>query len=465
MRHKKNIDHQSGLPENVFPAAEKKKTDPALDTILNSIADGVFTIDPEKKITSFNRAAEQITGIHREQAIGQKCFDVFHANICQGSCAMEKTLKTGRPIIALRINILNSEGTVVPISVSTAVLKDEKGKVIGGVETFRDLSAIEEMRKEIAKQYSFQDIVSKNHEIQKIFNILTDIAKSDSTVLIQGPSGSGKELFARAIHNQSSRAKGPYVIVNSGALPDTLLESELFGYAKGAFTDAKKDKPGRFALAQGGTLFLDEIGDLPLSLQVKILRVVQNGDYEPLGSIKPVTANVRIIAATNRDLTQMMSQGKFREDLYYRLNVIKISLPSLARRREDIPLLVEHFIRAFNVKMDKKITGVSPEVMQFFMTYDFPGNIRELENIIEYAVVLCRNSIITISQIPQELKNLSPEIKPAPAVKTPPLKEAEAQAVLAALRKHAGHRGKAAQELDIDKSTLWRKMKKLGIPL
>jgi PAS domain S-box-containing protein len=442
---------------------EKKKTDPALDTILNSIADGVFTIDLDKKVTSFNRAAEQITGIHREQAIGQKCFDVFHANICQGSCAMEKSMKTGKPIIDLRINILNSEGTIVPVSVSTAVLKDEKARIIGGVETFRDLSAIEEMRKEIARQYSFQDIVSKNHEMQKIFNLLPDIAKSGSTVLIQGPSGSGKELFARAIHNQSNRAKGPYVIVNCGALPDTLLESELFGYVRGAFTDAKKDKPGRFALAEGGTLFLDEIGDLPLSLQVKILRVVQNGDYEPLGALKPVKANARIIAATNRDLTQMLSQGKFREDLYYRLNVIKITLPPLAKRKEDIPLLVEHFIRAFNTRMDKRITGVSPEVMELFMNYDFPGNIRELENVIEHAFVLCRDSVITTSQLPQELKNFSPAINPPPAAKSPPLKEAEAQAVLAALKKHDGHRGKAAQELGIDKSTLWRKMKKLGI--
>lgn len=448
-----------------MPVTEKKKTDPALDTILNSIADGVFTIDLDKKVTSFNKAAEQITGIHREQAIGQKCFDVFHASICQGSCAMEKTIKSGKPIIALRINILNSEGKIVPVSVSTAVLKDEKNKSIGGVETFRDLSAIEEMRKEIARQYSFQDIVSKNHEIQKIFNMLPDIAKSGSTVLIQGPSGSGKELFARAIHNQSSRAKGPYVIVNCGALPDTLLESELFGYTRGAFTDAKKDKPGRFALAEGGTLFLDEIGDLPLSLQVKILRVVQNGDYEPLGSVKPVKANARIIAATNRDLTQMLSQGKFREDLYYRLNVIKITLPPLAKRKEDIPLLVEHFIRAFNARMDKQITGVSSEVMELFMNYDFPGNIRELENVIEHAFVLCRDSIITISQLPQELKSHSPEITAAPAAQTLPLREAEAQAVLSALRKHDGHRGKAAQELGIDKSTLWRKMKKLGIPI
>ncbi len=443
--------------------AERKKPDPMLEIILNSIADGVFTIDLQQRVTSFNRAAELITGISRKQAIGQKCFDVFHANICQGSCAMENTLRTGKPIIDLNITILNSAGRVIPVSVSTAVLIDKNGAVIGGVETFRDLSAIEEMRKEIAKQYSFQDIVSKHHEIQKIFNILPDIAKSGSTVLIEGPSGSGKELFARAIHNQSNRARGPYVVVNCGALPDTLLESELFGYVKGAFTDAKQDKPGRFARAEGGTLFLDEIGDLPLSVQVKLLRVLQNGEYEPLGATKPLKANVRIIAATNQNLTRLLSEGKFREDLYYRLNVIKITLPPLARRREDIPLLVNHFIQKFNAKMEKKITAVSPDVMAFFMSYDFPGNIRELENIIEHAFVLCRESMITLEHLPQELKAQTVAAEATRAAPQPRLKEAEALVIIETLRKYGGNRGLAAKELGIDRTTLWRKMKKLGI--
>ncbi len=443
--------------------AERKKPDPMLEIILNSSANGVFTIDLQQRVTSFNRAAELITGISRKQAIGQKCFDVFHANICQGSCAMENTLRTGKPIIDLNITILNSAGRVIPVSVSTAVLIDKNGAVIGGVETFRDLSAIEEMRKEIAKQYSFQDIVSKHHEIQKIFNILPDIAKSGSTVLIEGPSGSGKELFARAIHNQSNRARGPYVVVNCGALPDTLLESELFGYVKGAFTDAKQDKPGRFARAEGGTLFLDEIGDLPLSVQVKLLRVLQNGEYEPLGATKPLKANVRIIAATNQNLTRLLSEGKFREDLYYRLNVIKITLPPLARRREDIPLLVNHFIQKFNAKMEKKITAVSPDVMAFFMSYDFPGNIRELENIIEHAFVLCRESMITLEHLPQELKAQTVAAEATRAAPQPRLKEAEALVIIETLRKYGGNRGLAAKELGIDRTTLWRKMKKLGI--
>jgi len=330
---------------------KRNAIDLPLDVILDSIADGVFTIDNDKNITSFNKAAEKITGVKKEHARDQKCFDIFQANICQTSCALEKTLKTGKEIIDLSINILNKEGKTVPISISTAVLKDKNGKVMGGVETFRDLSSLEELKKEISKQYTFEDIISKNHHIQKIFDVLPDIAESESTVLIQGASGSGKELFARAIHNLSPRKGRPYVVVNCGALPDTLLESELFGYVKGAFTDAKKDKPGRFALAEGGTLFLDEIAELSTALQVKLLRVLQQKEYEPLGATQPLKAHVRIIAATNKDLSQLLARGLFREDLYYRLNVVKIDLPSLSTRREDIPLLIEHFINQLEFRV------------------------------------------------------------------------------------------------------------------
>jgi len=434
-----------------------------LEIILNSIADGVFTIDLKKNITSFNRAAEKITGISGEQAIGQKCFDVFHASICQNACAIEKTMKTGKQIIDLPLNILNSSGKTVPISISTAVLKNPSGKVIGGVETFRDLSAFEEMKKELEKQYVYSDIVSKNHEINKLFKIIPDIAESDSTVLIQGPSGSGKELFARAIHNHSNRKTGPYIAINCASLPDTLLESELFGYVKGAFTDAKKNKPGRFALAKNGTLFLDEIGDLSAALQVKLLRVLQEREFEPLGSTRPVKANARIIAATNRDLNLLLSQGRMREDFYYRINVIKINLPSLSERREDIPLLVEHFIKKFNMKKNRKIAGVSDEVLEFFMEYDFNGNIRELENIIEHSFVLCRDSLITMDQLSQDLQKRFKQGKRISADSSLRLKETEKEIILHTLNKHHGNRKKTAAELNMNTSTLWRKIKKLGI--
>ena len=434
-----------------------------MEVILDSVADGVFTIDNDKNITSFNKAAEKITGISKEQAIGQKCFDVLRANICQTACALEKTLKTGKEIIDLPINVLNCEGKNIPVSISTAVLKDKKGNVIGGVETFRDLSSLEELRKEISKKYTFEDIISKDHEIQKIFDVLPDIAESDSTVLIQGASGSGKELFARAIHNLSHRNDKPYIIVNCGALPDTLLESELFGYVKGAFTDAKKDKPGRFALAEGGTLFLDEVAELSTALQVKLLRVLQQKEYEPLGATRPQKANVRIITATNQELSQLLARGTFREDLYYRLNVIKIELPPLSQRREDIPLLVDHFINQFNLKKGKKITGVSDKTMSLLMQYEFPGNVRELENLIEHAFVLCHSSQIELEHLPREFVEKSKEEEKSTLKSPDRLKDAEANVIIDALKRHGGNRSKTAEELGIDKSTLWRKIKKYNI--
>ncbi len=434
------------------------------EIILDSIADGVFTVDGDWNITSFNHAAEQITGITREHAIGQKCFDVFHANICQTACALRETMESGRQRVDRRISILDSRGEKIPVSISTAALRDANGELIGGVETFRDLSAVELLRKEISERYTFQDIISKNHEIRQILDILPDIATSNSSVLIEGPTGSGKELFAKAIHNLSGRARRKYVAVNCGALPDTLLESELFGYKKGAFTDATRDKPGRFALAEGGTLFLDEIGDISTALQVKLLRVLQEKEYEPLGATSTVKANARVITATNKPLADLMARGTFREDLYYRLNVLKIVLPPLANRREDIPLLVNHFVRKFNAQQGKQIEGVSEEALAVLIDYEFPGNVRQLQNVIEHAVVLCRSEQIETDCLPLEVVRAnSGGIGAEPKSVGNPLLEAEAGTILQTLREHAGHRGKTAAALGIDKTTLWRKMKKYGI--
>lgn len=431
--------------------------------ILDSIADGVFTVNWDLNITSFNRAAEQITGVSREQAIGQKCFDVFHADICQVACALRKTMESDKEVINLRVNIININGHSIPISISTAVLRDESGNIVGGVETFRDLSTVEILRKEIQNRYTFEDIISKNHEIRKIFNILPDIATSDSTVLIEGPSGSGKELFARAIHNLSERKKKKLVVVNCGALPDTLLESELFGYMKGAFTDAKKDKPGRFALAEGGTIFLDEIGDISSALQMKLLRVLQEKEYEPLGAITTFKADVRVIAATNKILSELVARGQFREDLYYRLNIVKIVLPPLARRQEDIPLLIEKFISKLNAEKGKNIEGISEGAFDILMSYDFPGNIRELENIIEYAFVLCHGPKIDVNHLPQELIESVSKSGERTKDADSPLHQAEVSTILDALCKYNGNRRKTASALGINKTTLWRKMKTYGI--
>ena len=433
------------------------------NVILDSVADGVFTINEKGEITFFNRAAEQITGFTKEEALGHNCFDIFRANICQTNCALKQTVNTGKEIINLPINIINKDGKEIPISISTAVLRDEKGKMIGGVETFRDLSTIEELKKELRQQYTFQDIVSKNHVIQEIFQILPDIAESDSTVLIQGPSGAGKELFAKAIHNLSLRKDNPFIKVNCGALPDNLLESELFGYIKGAFTDAKMDKPGRFALADGGTIFLDEIGDMSPVLQVKLLRVLQDREYEPLGGTSTVKVDVRIVAATNKDLVALVQSRQFRDDLYYRLNVMKIDLPPLVRRREDISLLVERFVEKFNLKTGKNLSGVSHEVMSFFMRYDFPGNVRELENIIEHAFVMCKGDVIELRHLPSELIERSNMTLLEEREVDRPLQRAESESIRKALERNRGNRLRTARELGIDRTTLWRKIKRYGI--
>jgi transcriptional regulator with PAS, ATPase and Fis domain len=317
------------------------------------------------------------------------------------------------------------------------------------------------LRKEIDHHYTYQDIVSKNHQLRRVLETLPDLAAVDSTILIEGPTGSGKELVARAIHNLSRRTKRPYVAVNCGALPDTLLESELFGYRKGAFTDAKKDQPGRFARAEGGTLFLDEISDISTALQVKLLRVLQEKEYEPLGATAAVKLNVRVIAATNKPLAQQVAHGVFREDLFYRLNVVRIVLPPLADRREDIPLLVNHFLRQLNAEYGKRIEGVSAEALAVLMRHAFPGNVRELRNIVERAVVLSRGTVIEPQCLPPELLDVGgTRVDYSQALPHNPLGQSEAATIVRELRQHAGHRGKAAAALGIDKSTLWRKMKK-----
>lgn len=434
------------------------------EVILDSINDGVFTVDQDWNITSFNRAAEQITGVPRTEALGKKCFDVFQSSVCQTNCALRDTIRTGRRWLDRRINILNHGGEEVPVSISTSVLRDETGRVIGGVETFHELSTIELLRKQVENRYSFHEIITKSHTFHRILSILPDVAASDTTVLIEGPTGSGKELVAKAIHHLSRRAAQKYVIVNCGALPDTLLESELFGYKRGAFTDAKHDKPGRFAIAAGGTLFLDEIGDISTALQVKLLRVLQEKEYEPLGATATVKADVRVITATNQPLEELVSRGSFREDLFYRLNVVKLVLPSLAERPEDIPLLAQHFLRLFSVQQGKRIEGITEDALGLLLSHTFPGNVRELQNIIEYAVVLCHGDRIHAECLPTYLHEARyARVSTAASPSLGPLGEAESAMILRVLREHGGHRGKTAAALGIDKSTLWRKMKKYSL--
>ncbi len=438
-----------------------KEPDEREKTILDSINEGVFTVDLDWRITAFNRAAEHITRVSRREALGQQCFEVFRASICENACALRRTMSSGKPVLNATAHIVSRGGERIPIRISTALLKNSAGQTIGGVETFQDLSPIEQLQKELKSRYTFEDIVGRSAAMMKLFDILPQIADSSSTVLIEGPSGTGKELFAKAIHSLSPRKKKPFIAVNCAALPDTLLESELFGHKAGAFTDARRDKPGRFALANGGTLFLDEIGDISPAMQIRLLRVLQERMIEPLGSVEPIKVDVRIVAATNRVLSRLVQEGRFRDDLFYRIRVVSLNLPSLCQRREDIPLLVDHLVAKLNLLQGKDIEGVSEEVMAQLMEYEYPGNVRELENIIEQAFVLCRGRLI-------ELHHLPAELRPAGASgigKSNPmsLQAMEKLLISEALRRHRGSRSKAARQLGINPSTLYRKMKFLNI--
>jgi PAS domain S-box-containing protein len=425
--------------------------------IFNSINDGVFTIDRHCVITAFNRAAEEITGFARAEAIGKHCFDIFRTEVCHRQCALKDTLKTLTPVHNARVTILTRQGQELPIQVTTTILKDEEGNRIGAVEFFRDISEIESLRKSLEQKRLLGDIVSVNPRMQQLIGLLPDVAVSECNVLIQGPSGSGKELFAQVIHSLSPRCYGPYVRINCAALPSTLLESELFGYEKGAFTDAKQDKPGQFALAAGGTLLLDEIGEMDMSLQVKLLRVLNNGEYRPLGSARTLHADARIIAATNANLGQSIARGTFRQDLYYRINVVNLAIPPLCDRPEDIPLLVDHFLAAFRKKTGKAIERVKPEAMALLRRHPLPGNVRELENAIEHAFVMCHGTEITPEDLPAHIAS------PVLPCKSAEPSSAEENVILQTLRRYRGNRSMAAAELGMHRSTLWRKMKTLGI--
>jgi PAS domain S-box-containing protein len=436
----------------------------ATSIILESISDGVFTVDEEWRVASFNRAAEAITGIPRDQALGRPCCDVFRASLCETDCALRQTFATGRPVVGRSAFIVRADGERIPISVSTAVLRDEEGRVVGGAETFRDLSAVEELRKELSGRFEIGDFVSRSPAMRRVFDILPQLAASDCPVLVQGETGTGKELLARALHQAGPRRRRPFVAVNCGALPETLLESELFGYRAGAFTGAHRDKPGRFALADGGTLFLDEIGDMSPALQVKLLRVLQDGTYDPVGGTATQRADVRVIAATHRDLEKGVAEGTFRADLYYRIDVVRIEVPPLRERREDIPLLVDHFVARLNRIQGRQIRGVHPEALGLLMGYDFPGNVRELENILEHAFVLCDGSRLELRHLPRHFLARCGQEAPSPAIREA-ARAAEAGLIMEALRRHGFDRLATARALGVHKSTLFRKIRALRLSL
>ena len=434
------------------------------DAVLDSLSDAVFTVDPHRRITYLNRSAENILGTLRTEAVGHPCAAVFRSNLCKKGCALEEALETGRPVTNRHAVLLNAAGRPVPVAVSTTVLQDQNGKVIGAVETFRDLRESDSMPRPELLETGSREMVAVSESMRDILAVLPQVASSDTTLLIQGETGTGKEVLARTVHDLGPRRRKPFVAVNCAALPDTLLESELFGFKAGAFTGAVKDKPGRFAVAEGGTIFLDEIGDISPSLQVRLLRVLQHKEYEPLGDTRSVKANVRIIVASNQDLAGLVRQGSFRQDLFYRVNVLRLEVPPLRQRRDAIPFLVDHFIRKFNVAQGRLVTGLHRDAMKALLAYDFPGNIRELENIIERAFVFSTGNLIMPQHLPDELRIID-----IPAVRTTTLNQAvrntEAQALVGALSRNGFNREAAARELGMHKSTFFKKIKALGIIL
>lgn len=437
----------------------------ATDIILESISDGVFTVDHQWRITSFNRAAEQITGISRSEAIGRFCWEIFRSDMCEGDCLLHKTMEEERSFVNVTTHILNSNNERVPISLSTAMLHDENDRVLGGVETFRDNSVEDELRRELNGSFTQGDMVSRSRLMKKIFEIMPKIAKSNSTVLIEGDTGTGKEILARVLHELSLRRDKPFVAINCGALPDTLLESELFGYKAGAFTDAVSDKPGYFDMADGGTILLDELGETSPSFQVKLLRVLEEREFQPLGARKKKHVNVRILAATNRDLEALIEQGRFRQDLFYRINIVRLSLPALRHRKEDIPLLIERFIDKQNRLQGKAVSGVNAEALHWLVSYDYPGNIRQLENIIEHAFILCAQGEIETQHLPGYLAVVAPKIGPTSSSIHAIRQTSEEEAIVKALQRNGYNRLATAKELGMHKTTLFRKLKKYNIQL
>ncbi len=433
-----------------------------LSAILNSIAEGVFTVDSEYRVTSFNAGAARITGYTADEVMGKPCHSVFRSSLCGSECPLKQTVRTGEMVRDREMEMFTKGNRAIPVGVTTALLRDEKNEVVGAVETFRDLSRLKQLTEELQGRYSFGNIIGKSPAMGRIYEVISEVAPTTTTVLIVGATGTGKELMARAIHYHSPRRDRSFVAVNCAALPENLLESELFGHVKGAFTGAISARKGRFELADGGTIFLDEVGEMSPVLQAKLLRVLESNEFERVGDAKTTQVDVRLVAATNQDLEARVRERSFREDLYYRLNVLTLKLPPLRERREDIPVLVAHFIDQFNKRSGKHITEVSPEALEILVDHPWPGNVRQLENAIEHAFVHCRSGQIQPEHLPEELAvRPSPEAERAPGAHT--IEAAEKATVLSALEANAWSPTHAARALGISRTSLWRKMKKHGI--
>ncbi|MBN1301521.1 MAG: sigma 54-interacting transcriptional regulator [Melioribacteraceae bacterium] len=436
------------------------------DHILDSIGEGVFTVDKNFRINFFNKAAEKITGYKREDIIGRFCKHVFRSKLCYTDCPIAIALKSGRPIYDFESNISTKSGEIKPIKLNSSVLYDEEREPQGGIISFRDMSDYI-MIKDIDKEQRFHGIIGHSKQMKEIFELIREISTSDAPVLIHGESGTGKEMIANAIQITSERKGSPYIKVNCSVFPSNLLASELFGHVKGAFTDAIKDRPGRFEIANNGTIFLDEVAEMPLQMQLQLLRVLQEGSFERVGESVTRKIDVRIISATNVNIQHALKKGILREDLYYRLSVIPIHIPPLRERTEDIIPLVQHFLRKLSLMYKKEILDIEDRALDLLLNYRWPGNVRELENVIEYSFVRTNNSnIIDSNKLPanfNENKSASPatfSFKDNTSENNP---GHEAVQLISVLEEHHWNKTEAAKKLGIGRTTLWRKMKQLGI--
>lgn len=432
--------------------------------ILNSISEGVMTLDKDWRIASWNRAAERITGFHREEALGQECMKLLRTALCGDDCPVDRALSCGHPYHDIEVAMRNKRNEVVHLLVNAAPLYDAQGHIIGGLETFRDVSQSHWMREELQRHYGYRNIVGNSDAMKKVYEVLASLVNTDTTVLIQGESGTGKELASRALHFYGPRKDKSFVAINCSALPEGILESELFGHAKGAFTGAIRNHMGKLELANGGTLFLDEIGEISQATQVKLLRVLEEREFQRVGDNRSIKVDIRLITATNKDLYKKVLDGSFRDDLYYRISVFPLHLPPLRDRVEDIPLLVGHFIKKFNKQMGKSIQGIANRVLEILEDYSWPGNIRELSNAIEHAFVHCKGSLIHPADLPQNIVSAAPAaMKRRPAKAQEKLDLVERELIVKALAAAGGKKSLTARRLGMSRATLWRKMEKYRI--
>jgi PAS domain S-box-containing protein len=438
----------------------------SLKIILDNLDIGVFTVDRSGHITFFNTEAEKITGYNRRDVLGESCTTLFEGRGGGELCLLKESIVDGAPRSSQHGKMITRDGVTIPIRANYMALRNEKGTVVGGLATFHDLTLFHQFKQAMSNRYTFHDMVGKSPAMQKLFGMVNIVAATDATILIEGSTGTGKDLLAKVIHSASHRTDKPFVKVNCAAIPDNLLESEMFGYVKGAFTGADRDKIGRFQEAERGTILLDEIGDLPLSLQAKLLRVIEDKEFYPLGSRRTVKVNTRIISATNRDLEKLVKKRLFREDLFYRLNVFRLEIPPLRERQVDLPILIGHILRRLSAARGQRPPEVSENVMKVLLNYDYPGNVRELENILEHALITCQNTILRERHLPEYF--LSPRIphrigRFEKQKRLSGSNSQEGKKILTALNAHNWHRIETARALGMDRSTLWRKMKKYGL--